>query len=106
MTLLDIFELIVKVFKYLLATGELLQFRHLNETQACDDDVDFFERDIDEERLIIRDRVFSRIHEISHYKQFLRTDRTVTSARQARNDDHSEHSKVRRIQAIETEDKQ
>jgi hypothetical protein len=40
MILLDIFELIVKVFKYLLATNELLQFRHLNETQACDDDVD------------------------------------------------------------------
>jgi hypothetical protein len=29
--LLNTFELIVKVFKYLLATNELLQFRHLNE---------------------------------------------------------------------------
>jgi hypothetical protein len=41
MILLDIFELIVKVFKYLLATNELLQFRHLNEVQTNDDDVDF-----------------------------------------------------------------
>jgi hypothetical protein len=41
MILLDIFELIVKVFKYLLATDELLQFRHLNEAQANDNDVDF-----------------------------------------------------------------
>jgi hypothetical protein len=40
MILLDIFELIVKVFKYLLATSELLQFRHLNEAQTNDDDVD------------------------------------------------------------------
>jgi hypothetical protein len=31
LTFLDIFELIVKVFKYLLATSELLQIRHLNE---------------------------------------------------------------------------
>jgi hypothetical protein len=31
MILLDIFELIVKVSKYLFATNELLQFRHLNE---------------------------------------------------------------------------
>jgi hypothetical protein len=30
LTLLDIFELIVEIFKYLLATSELLQFRHLN----------------------------------------------------------------------------
>jgi hypothetical protein len=41
LTLLDILELIAKVSKYLLATSELLQFRHLNEAQACDDhDVD------------------------------------------------------------------
>jgi hypothetical protein len=40
MTLLDTLELIVKVFKYLLATDELLQYRHLNEAQASDDDVD------------------------------------------------------------------
>jgi hypothetical protein len=40
LTLLNIFELIAKVFKYLLATNELLQFRHLNEVQANDDDVD------------------------------------------------------------------
>jgi hypothetical protein len=40
LTFLNIFELIVKVFKYLLATNELLQFRHLNEAQASDDDVD------------------------------------------------------------------
>jgi hypothetical protein len=40
LTFLDIFELISKVFKYLLATSELLQFRHLNEAQASDDDVD------------------------------------------------------------------
>jgi hypothetical protein len=40
MTLLDILELTVKVFKYLLATGELLQFRHLNEAQTSDDDVE------------------------------------------------------------------
>jgi hypothetical protein len=39
MTLLDIFELTIKIFKYLLATNELLQFRHLNEAQADDDDV-------------------------------------------------------------------
>jgi hypothetical protein len=39
LTLLDIFELIVKVFKYLLATSELLQFRHLNEAQTNDDDI-------------------------------------------------------------------
>jgi hypothetical protein len=38
---LNIFELIVKIFKYLLATSELLQFRHLNEAQTNDDDVDF-----------------------------------------------------------------
>jgi hypothetical protein len=37
--LLDIFELIVKIFKYLLATSELLQFRHLNEAQTNDDDI-------------------------------------------------------------------
>jgi hypothetical protein len=37
--LLDIFELIVKIFKYLLATSELLQFRHLNEAQTSDDDI-------------------------------------------------------------------
>jgi hypothetical protein len=41
MTFLNIFELIAKVSKYLLATSELLQFRHLNETQTCNDDVDF-----------------------------------------------------------------
>jgi hypothetical protein len=41
LTFLDIFELIAKVSKYLLATSELLQFRHLNEVQASDDyDVD------------------------------------------------------------------
>ncbi len=40
MALLNIFELIVKIFKYLLATSELLQFRYLNEAQANDDDVD------------------------------------------------------------------
>jgi hypothetical protein len=39
MMLLNILELIVKVFKYLLATSELLQFRHLNEAQASDDDI-------------------------------------------------------------------
>jgi hypothetical protein len=39
LTLLDIFELIVKVFKYLFATSELLQFRHLNEAQTSDDDI-------------------------------------------------------------------
>jgi hypothetical protein len=41
MTFLNIFELIAKVSKYLLATSELLQFKYLNETQTCDDDVDF-----------------------------------------------------------------
>jgi hypothetical protein len=40
MTLLNILELIVKIFKYLLATSELLQFRHLNKAQTSDDDVD------------------------------------------------------------------
>ncbi len=40
MTLLNTLELIVKVFRYLLATSELLQFRHLNEAQTSDDDVD------------------------------------------------------------------
>jgi hypothetical protein len=40
LTLLNILELIVKVFKYLFATNKLLQFRHLNEAQANDDDVD------------------------------------------------------------------
>jgi hypothetical protein len=41
LTLLDTPELAAKVSKYLLATGELLQFRHLNEAQASDDyDVD------------------------------------------------------------------
>jgi hypothetical protein len=41
LTLLDIFELIAKISKYLLATNELLQFRHLNEAQTNDDyDVD------------------------------------------------------------------
>jgi hypothetical protein len=40
MILLDTFELIVKIFKYSLATNELLQFRHLNEAQTNDDDVD------------------------------------------------------------------
>ncbi len=40
MTLLDTPELAIKVSKYLLATGELLQFRHLNEAQASDDDVE------------------------------------------------------------------
>ncbi len=41
MILLDILDLIVKIFKYFLVTSELLQFRHLNEAQARDDDVDF-----------------------------------------------------------------
>jgi hypothetical protein len=41
LTLLDIFDLIVKISKYLLATNELLQFKHLNEAQTSDDyDVD------------------------------------------------------------------
>jgi hypothetical protein len=40
MIFLNTFELIVKIFKYLLATNELLQFKHLNEVQANDDDVD------------------------------------------------------------------
>jgi hypothetical protein len=40
LTLLNIFELIVKVFKYFLATNELLQFKHLNKAQTSDDDVD------------------------------------------------------------------
>jgi hypothetical protein len=40
MILLDTFELIVKIFKYLFATNELLQFRHLNKAQTNDDDVD------------------------------------------------------------------
>ncbi len=40
LTLLNIFELIAKIFKYLFATSELLQFRHLNKAQASDDDVD------------------------------------------------------------------
>ncbi len=40
MIFLNTFELIVKVFKYFLATNELLQFRHLNEAQTSDDDVD------------------------------------------------------------------
>jgi hypothetical protein len=40
MIFLNIFELIVKISKYLLVTNELLQFKHLNETQTCDDDVD------------------------------------------------------------------
>jgi hypothetical protein len=40
MILLNILELIVKVFKYLFATNELLQFRHFNEAQTNDDDVD------------------------------------------------------------------
>jgi hypothetical protein len=39
-TLLDILELTIKIFKYFLATNELLQFRHHNEIQASDDDVD------------------------------------------------------------------
>jgi hypothetical protein len=39
-TLLNIFELTIKVFKYLLATSELLQFRHLNEAQASNDEID------------------------------------------------------------------
>jgi hypothetical protein len=37
--LLNILELIVKVFKYFFATSELLQFRHLNEAQTNDDDI-------------------------------------------------------------------
>jgi hypothetical protein len=41
LTLLNIFELIAKIFKYFFATNELLQFKHLNEAQANDDDVDF-----------------------------------------------------------------
>jgi hypothetical protein len=41
LTFLNILELIVKIFKYLLTTNKLLQFRHLNEAQANDDDVDF-----------------------------------------------------------------
>jgi hypothetical protein len=40
MTFLNTFELIAKVSKYLFATNELLQFKHLNEVQTCDDDVD------------------------------------------------------------------
>ncbi len=40
MTFLDILELIAKISKYLLVTSELLQFKHLNEIQTCDDDVD------------------------------------------------------------------
>jgi hypothetical protein len=39
LTFLNTFELIVKIFKYFLATSELLQFRHLNEAQANDDDI-------------------------------------------------------------------
>jgi hypothetical protein len=38
MTLLNIFELTIKAFKYHFATNELLQFRHLNEVQTYDDD--------------------------------------------------------------------
>jgi hypothetical protein len=55
-----------------------------------------FKRDTDEERLIVRDRAFLRMHEISHYRQSSETGRTVTSARQTRNDDHSEHERIRR----------
>jgi hypothetical protein len=40
-SLLNILELTIKVFKYLFATSELLRFRHLNEAQTSDDDVDF-----------------------------------------------------------------
>ncbi len=40
MTLLNTLELTIKIFKYLLATNELLQFKHLNEVQASDDDVE------------------------------------------------------------------
>jgi hypothetical protein len=40
MIFLNIFELIVKIFQYFLATNELLQFKHLKEAQASDDDVD------------------------------------------------------------------
>jgi hypothetical protein len=40
-TFLNTFELTIKIFKYLFTTSELLQFRHLNETQTNDDDVDF-----------------------------------------------------------------
>jgi hypothetical protein len=36
------------------------------------------------------------MHETSHYRQFSKTDRTVTSARQTRNDDHNEHERIRR----------
>ncbi len=44
LTLLNIFELIVKVFKYLFVTSKLLQFRHLNEAQTNNDDVDLLRK--------------------------------------------------------------
>jgi hypothetical protein len=44
MMLLNIFELIVKIFKYFFATNELLQFKHLNKAQANDDDIVDFSR--------------------------------------------------------------
>jgi predicted aminopeptidase len=58
----------------------------------------FLERDTDEERLIVRDKAFSKVHEISHYRQLSETDRTVISARQTKNDDHGRHIRVRRRQ--------
>jgi hypothetical protein len=63
LTLLNIFKLIAKIFKYFLATSELLQFKHLNKAQTNDDDVDF-SKDIDKERLIIKNKTFLKMHEI------------------------------------------
>jgi hypothetical protein len=49
-----------------------------------------FRENTDEERLIVKDRALSRMHEFSHYRQFSQADRIITSARQARNNDHLE----------------
>jgi hypothetical protein len=62
----------------------------------------FFEKDTDEERLIVRNRAFSKVHEILHNKQSSETDRTITSTRQTRNDDHDRHNKIKREQTMKS----